>query len=262
MSTIVKIHEILELLSKNPKTGLSGKEISYFLKLPKSTCYRILSSLKECNYITQRSPSKLYFLGNAHLKYADIVLDGLDDVAACLPYLEVLHQHTSQTTLYAQLSGYKCIDMIVCGKINVKASMARGQALPLHATAAGKIMLAFLPEEVRGNLLEQNELEAYSKFTITDKNNLKYALEQISSEGVSFSFQELNEGINALATPIFNRSNEIHGALQVVGPSDVLTKNQLTKYSNHFLKASMEVTAMLGGTFPAGVLKNHKIMQA
>ena len=144
MSTIVKIHEILELLSKNPKTGLSGKEISYFLKLPKSTCYRILSSLKECNYVTQRGPSKLYFLGNAHLKYADIVLDGLDDVAVCLPYLEELHQYTDQTTFYAKFSGSECIDMIVCGHINVEASIARGQSLPFHATAAGKIMLSFL----------------------------------------------------------------------------------------------------------------------
>jgi len=43
-----------------------------------------------------------------------------------------------------------------------------------------------------------------------------------------------------LATPVFNRRNEIHGALQVVGSSDILTKNQLNKYLTHFLKASME----------------------
>lgn len=260
MSTIVKIHEILELLSRNPKTGLSGKEISFFLKLPKSTCYRILSSLKECDYITQRGPSKLYFLGNAHLKYADIVLDGLDDVTACLPYLEELHQYTNQTTFYAKLSGIECIDMIVCGKINVEASIARGQALPLHATAAGKIMLAFLPAETRDKLIGQKELKMYSKFTITNKNTLGAELRRIYNEGVSFSFQELNEGINALAVPVFNERNEIHGALQVVGPADILTGEQLNAYSKHFLESGTEVTSMLGGTFPARILKYHDMI--
>ena len=259
MSTIVKIHEILELLSRNPKTSLSGKEISYFLKLPKSTCYRILSSLKECNYVTQRGSFKLYFLGNAHLKYADIVLDGLDDVAVCLPHLEELHRHTDQTTFYAKLSGSECTDMIVCGQINVEASIARGQALPLHATAAGKIMLAFLPEEIRDKLIGQEDLEAHSKFTITDRDILNSELKHIYKRGFSCSFQELNEGINALATPVFNRRNEIHGALQVVGSSDILTKNQLNEYSIHFLKASMEVTTMLGGTFPGRILEYYKI---
>ncbi len=260
MSTIIKIHEILELLSENPKTGLSSKEISYFLKLPKSTCYRILSSLKECDYITQRGSNKLYFLGNAHLKYADIVLDGLDDVSICLPYLEELHQHTEQTTFYAKLSGSECIDMIVCGQINVEASIARGQALPLHATAAGKVFLSFLPEEIRENLMGRYELVAHSKFTITNKNTLKCELKHIYNEGVAFSFQELNEGINALATPVFNRYNKIHGALQVVGPSDLLTKRQLHEYVTHFLKASVEVTTMLKGTFPSRILEYHKII--
>ena len=101
---------------------------------------------------------------------------------------------------------------------------------------------------------------AHSKFTITNKSTLRCELKHIYNEGVAFSFQELNEGINALATPVFDRNNKIYGALQVVGPSDPLTKRQLHEYIKHFLKASMEVTTMLGGTFPERILKYNKLI--
>ncbi|MQY77239.1 MAG: winged helix-turn-helix transcriptional regulator [Spirochaeta sp.] len=87
MASIAKIHRILELLRHNCRKGMSNKEISKALGIPPSTCYRILAALKKYDYVCRRRPDMRYYLGYAHLRLAESVIEGMDEAAISLPYL-------------------------------------------------------------------------------------------------------------------------------------------------------------------------------
>jgi IclR family KDG regulon transcriptional repressor len=252
--SLEKIHAILELLRENSRQGLTNKEISRALKLPPSTCYRILAALKRHDYVYQRKPDLRYFLGFAHLRFAESVLEGTDEAAVCLPYLEELHRRTEETTFFARFNGTICIAMVMCGHINTRISVGRGEIMPLYCSAVGKAVLAFLPEKTRKNLLESLEPVPHTSYTIVDKERLAAELVSVNACGVGYCLQEFHNGINALGTPIFGRMDQVVGALGLVGTSVDLDNEQLAEYAQLFLEASSDVTAVLGGRFPERLL--------
>ncbi|MEW5814646.1 MAG: IclR family transcriptional regulator [Spirochaetota bacterium] len=258
MPSIEKIHKILELLKINYRTGMTNKEISDQLKIPPSTCYRILASLRKYDYVYQRRPDMHYFLGFAHLRYAESVLESIDIAEICLPYLEELHNETEETTFFALWSGKHCVAMEICGHINTRVAVGRGEIMPLYCSAAGKAVLAFLPNTERQNLLKSLELYPHTSKTITDLEKLEKELEEIRRTGVSYNEQEFHNGINALATPIFGRQNRVLGSIVAVGISVDLDREQMEEYAELFLEASASISFRMGGEFPKNILDSHR----
>ncbi|RKX75777.1 MAG: hypothetical protein DRP87_13750 [Spirochaetes bacterium] len=258
MPSIDKIHSILELLRKYYKTGLTNKEISSALNIPPSTCYRILASLKKYDYIYQRKSDMRYFLGFAHLRFAESVIESVDAAAICLPYLEDLHRETEETVFFALYNGKQCVAMEVCGYINTRISVGRGEIMPMHCASSGKAVLAFLPEREKKRYIYESELKAYTKNTIIDPARLEENIKEIYRTGVAYNFQEFNNGINAMSTPIFDSQNRVIGALTVVGTSVDLDEQQMKEYSEQFLEASIEISNKLGAEFPPWIIENLK----
>lgn len=249
MPSVEKVFTILELLRKNFRTGLTNKEISEALDIPTSTCYRILASLKKHDLVYQRKPDLHYFLGFAHLRYAEAVIEGMDISAICLPYLEDIHTETEETTFFTLLSGHHCVVMEMCGLTNVRIAVGLGEIMPLHCSAAGKAVLAFLNEREQERILSALELDKYTDKTITDVQALRSELKKIRESGISQCVQEFHKGINAIAVPVFN-SNRIFGSLALVGTSVDLDDSQMQEYGALLLSAGSEITEKLGGTYP------------
>jgi len=250
MPSIGKIHSILELLRENYKTGLTNKEISITLKIPQSTCYRILATLKEYDYIQQKPNDLGYILGFTHLRFAQALTEGMDETAVIDPYLENLHQATERTTLFTRWSGQHCVAMEVRGSVNTRISVGVGEIMPLHCSAAGKAIMAFIPEKQREKLISQLDLGRKTPATICDMNVLKKNLLSIRETGTSYNLGEINQGINSMATPLFNRNNQVFGALVLVGTSQDLPLETLRSYSGLFHNTGRQITRNLGGQYP------------
>jgi DNA-binding IclR family transcriptional regulator len=229
---------------------LTNKQISEALNIPSSTCYRILSSLKKIDLVYQRKPDLHYFLGFAHLRYAEAVIEGMDISTISLPYLEDLHAETEETTFLTLFSDTHCVVMDMCGYTNVRIAVGRGEILPLYCSAAGKAVLAFLPKRERETILKKIERKQLTPHTITDLYKLNENLDQIRKTGVSYCIQEFHNGINALATPLFNSLSRVVGTLDVVGTSVDMDLGQMKEYGEAFLEASIEITERMGGKFP------------
>lgn len=250
MPSVDKIHKILELLRANYRIGLTNKEISETLKIPASTCYRILSALKKHDMVYQRKPDLHFFLGFAHLRYAEAVIEGMDISTICLPYLEDIHAETEETTFFAILSGEHCVVMEVCGFTNVGVSVGLGEVMPLHCSATGKAILAFLHSREQERFLKALSLKKYTDTTLTTIDLLKQNLQEISVRGFSFCNQEFHKGINAIAVPVFNNNNRIFGSLAMVGTSIDIDYNDIDEYSDILLSAGIEITEKIGGHYP------------
>lgn len=250
MGTIEKTYRIQELLTHHNRYGLTRREISRELGLPKSTCYRLLNELTSYGYVRRNGKTGRYNLGYQHLRYADYILERMEEARVCFPYLEDLHLKTQETAFYAKLSDTVCTDVVLCGFTNTEVSIARGHELPLHASAAGKVILSFLNAAERNMILGDESLSQLTAHTITDREELEEEFSRFHVTGRGFSMEEMNEGINALATPVFARGKGVVGAISLVGWSKNLDKNTLDAYADEFLVSSRKISQKLGGTFP------------
>ena len=258
MPSVDKIHRILEALRRHYKTGLTNKEISGEIGIPPSTSYRILAALRKHDYVRQNKKDARYYLGFTHLRLAEAVVEGLDLSAICLPYLEELHGQTEETTFFALFNGQTCVTMETCGQVDTRVAVGRGELMPLHASAAGKAVLAFLPRKEEERILQGLALEPYTPHTLRSATALRKDLAEIRKLGIATNLQEFHNGINALAAPIFNSEGRPVGSIALVGTSIDLDPAQLDEYAPLFVEAAAEVTERIGGAYPPQVLEYWK----
>ena len=250
MSSIDKIHSIFELLQKHFKTGLTNQEISVRLRLPPSTCYRILAYLKKYGYVHHRHEDNRYFLGFHLLRLAESVVEGTDAAEICLPFLEDLHYETEETSFFTLRSGSYCVAIEICGHINTRINVGRGEIMPMYCAASGKAVLAFLPERERARIMDELDFKPYTPYTNTNPDNLEQELKEIYNTGAAYNIQGLHRGFSAVATPVFNNRNDVIGSIALVGASVDLDREQLEEYAGLLVDASSNITSKLGGTFP------------
>jgi DNA-binding IclR family transcriptional regulator len=258
MPSVEKIHRILEALRRHYKTGLTNKEISREVNIPPSTSYRILAALRKHDYVRQNRKDARYFLGFTHLRLAEAVVEGLDLSAICLPYLEELHNQTEETTFFALFNGQHCITMETCGQVDTRVAVGRGELMPMHASAAGKAVLAFLPLREAERLLQGRKLERFTPHTLRSAGALRRELEEIRKTGLAANRQEFHNGINALAAPIFSSEGRPAGSIALVGTSIDLDPAQLDEYAPLFIEAAAGITERIGGAYPPEVLEHWK----
>jgi IclR family KDG regulon transcriptional repressor len=260
MPSVSKIHRILELLRIHHRTGLTNREISKTLNIPPSTCYRILADLKKYDYVTQKKSDLRYTLGFAHMRFAESIRESMDVVTLSAPYLELLHNETDETTFVALFNRSYCVIMEVYGNTNTRIAVGRGEVLPLYASAAGKAVLAFLPERERRAIIDKITLNQYTENTIIDPADLEKNLDEIRREGISYNSQEFHNAINALATPVFGHGDRVIGAIALVGFSIDLDREQMREFGAQFLEASKDLSRKMGGHFPHGVDLSREYM--
>ncbi len=93
----------------------------------------------------------------------------------------------------------------------------KGTRLPAHATALGKVLLAFAPPQVVETLIMQG-LFPYTSHTLTSPQVFRRALAGIRAcGGIATSRNELETGVTSLAVPIRDRSEHVVAALELTG---------------------------------------------
>jgi len=97
-----------------------------------------------------------------------------------------------------------------------------GRHNPLHATAMGKLLLAFLPDDERARYLEQLPLPGYTPRTITDAQSLQAELDRIRQRGWSVELEELALGRGCVAGPIRDKRGTVTAAISISGPISTL----------------------------------------
>jgi DNA-binding IclR family transcriptional regulator len=100
------------------------------------------------------------------------------------------------------------------------ASSLISKRLPLHCTACGKILLAYMSEQDRKSFYSRNALKAYTKNTVTDVMQLERELEGIRREGVAYDREDYKPGLWAIAVPIYDAADRIIASASVIVPQE------------------------------------------
>jgi DNA-binding IclR family transcriptional regulator len=120
-----------------------------------------------------------------------------------------------------------------------------GRRTPVHCTASGKVILAFGPTVVRERLLSR-PLEATTAHTIVDRNQLEQQLAAAVDAGFARTFQELEMGLNAIASPVFSAHGDVVAAIDVSGPAHRLGEGDRPELVELTRDAAADLSRRLG----------------
>ncbi|HEY3764930.1 MAG TPA: IclR family transcriptional regulator C-terminal domain-containing protein, partial [Gaiellales bacterium] len=119
-----------------------------------------------------------------------------------------------------------------------------GRQLPLHATSAGKVFLAWLPSEERDAVLP-SVLERYTEHTVTDRDRLFATLPDVRRDGYGVCLGEFEEFSNGVSAAVLDHRARPAVILNVWGPSQRLTERRLGTLGRMALRAAHEISLAL-----------------
>jgi DNA-binding IclR family transcriptional regulator len=105
---------------------------------------------------------------------------------------------------------------VIQGRSIVNLGTQPGSVFDLHATAHGKTALAFGPEDLMRRCLSR-PLNRWTPQTLCTRAALERAVAQIRSRGWATAPDQMVQGINGLAAPVFNHAGRYVGAIAIAG---------------------------------------------
>jgi IclR family KDG regulon transcriptional repressor len=216
IQSVVITGQIIEALAAAGQpmrlTALAGQ-----LGEPKAKMHRHLSTLKHLGFVDQDAKTETYRLGLKLVYIGQSAIDQFDLRRLAEPYMSRLRDLTRQTVvLSTPASGDAIINAVVESPNLVTISVRLGYRLPAHASAQGRLNLAFAPLAVQQRILAR-KLQAFTPRTMVDPAKLRERLTQIRQQLFDVSMDETLLGISAVAAPILNFDNELVGAIAIVG---------------------------------------------
>jgi DNA-binding IclR family transcriptional regulator len=234
----------MEFLARRGWSGVT--EVSRELDIHKSTAYRLLTTLRDRGLVEQDAGTEKYRLGFGMVLLARAASADLDILRCARPVCELLSERTKETVTIAVLEGD---DAVIIHQSLSRASALNvdwtGRHTPLHATAAGKIFLLYMPEDQLLRILER-PLERFTEHTIVDPVSLRDHINEIQDAGYAYTVEELETGLNAVGAPIRSSDGAVVGAVSVSGPAFRLSPAGLPEIGKLAKRAATEISRCLG----------------
>jgi IclR family transcriptional regulator, KDG regulon repressor len=128
----------------------------------------------------------------------------------------------------------------------IRHAISEGQRMDLHAGAAGKVILAYSPEEMVDIVLAKTGLPKRTAATIINKNRFLKELENVRGQEYAVSIGERAADVCALAAPVFEHGHELVGALCISGPINRFSPQIRKSYAELLLAAGRKLSRQLG----------------
>lgn len=225
--TIASSNTLLDIIEYVGDNGIVGvTEIADALDKPKSTIHPHLQTLKKRRFVV--SEEGKYRLGTRFLNVGGKVISQNDLYHVAKPEIEELAEETGESVqlgIEEHGTGYYLYQ--TRGPKAVRTDSVIGTERPLHVTAFGKVILAFLSEDRVQEIVEQHGLPKVTENSITEYDALLEELSLIRDRGVAFDESELIVGIQCVAAPIFDQDEEVIGAISVSGPRKRMSGTRL-----------------------------------
>lgn len=211
---------ILKELGSSPRLGVT--ELGERLGLAKATVYGLLRTLEAERLVERDAETGKYRLGAAMLQLGNAFLDNHDLRARSLLWAESLASRVVEAVRVGILNGRRVLIVHHAFRPDNSLQILEvGASIPWHACALGKAIAAYLEEEHRLELLEQDLARLTGK-TVCDPTVLARELAQVARRGVAVEDQEAIVGEAEIAAPVFNQVGIPVGAIGVAGPVERL----------------------------------------
>jgi IclR family acetate operon transcriptional repressor len=210
-SSITSLRKAFSLLNAIAASNqpLTIAAASAAAKISRPTGYRVVGALLAEGYLSQDAFGRLH-VGFAALPLAAKALDTSRLRMEALTALQDLSKSTGRRSNLGVLYRGRILHIVGAEKPSLPVRYARfGKIVPLHCSAMGKALLAYLPEERVKSLLQAQGMEALTRTTITSYRSLMKDLDKVRKNGFSVSNEEHVSGLFAVGAVVRDASGPV-----------------------------------------------------
>ncbi len=242
---VERVFDMLEFLISSGKPR-NVTEVSRALKIPKSSAFGILHTLRQRGYIEKLEDDR-YSLTMKLFSLGASMVDSLDQRQQVAP---LLRQLALETNITAHLAVLAADEAVYIDKAEapgaIRLTTYVGCRVPLHSTAMGKALLAWLPESEVDRIIRSRGLTAFTPHTISSPAALKAELMQVRSNGYAVSIEENEPGVCGIAGPVFDHTGHVAAAVNVGGTILHIKEKDLTFLGECVARTAAEMSRRLG----------------
>jgi DNA-binding IclR family transcriptional regulator len=248
-NSVLVLRKVALILDRLAEEGeISAARLADLTGEPRSTVYRLLTSMQALEYVEPGTRRGTYRLGLALLRLGTAVVSRFDERQAALPVMERVHEETGETVFLCIRRGHEavCIERID-GRWVRSMALRLGGALPLHVGAAPRALLAAEPRELwEAYVQQEGGLVAFTKRTPTSKRTLFRALESVRETGVSISDEDVVLGMAAVGAAIRDHRGAVCAALSISGPRPTILGEREARSVALIAEATAQISQALG----------------
>jgi IclR family acetate operon transcriptional repressor len=221
--------------------GTIAKELGFNL----STTHRIVRALVAENYLAQNQETERYYLGTGALLLGRAAhrTFNLDVVS---PVLHRLAATTGESVNLGVLSGDTAV---VVERIEssepLRFTQPPGTRVPLHASAMGKVLLAFNADAERRTLRGRPRLPALTPNSRVTADALRDDLESTRRRGWSVDDEESVVGVRCVGAPIRDGAGIATAAIAVQAPAVRMPDERFADLGPELARAAQEISGLL-----------------
>lgn len=249
------------VLFLNSKEELSLSEICNSTGLNKSTVSRLTSTLVEYDFLKQPEFRGRFSLGTIYLGFSGLIKSRIPLRKVAIPYLLKLSGRIGEAVVIAYGNGSQRVfsESYYDASVHTPLLIAPDEntAMPLHSTAIGKIMLAYMSDGEVEKYFNDNKLDKNTSNTIVDMKEFKSQLAIVRQQGVAYDFEEFQTGTRGVASGIRGDEGSLIGGIAVVAPAVRFPSNQLQDIANEVKSCANEISIAMGfrGNLPTIINK-------
>jgi len=235
---------VLELLSTRQEGG-SITEIAKELGLPKNSVFRIVRTLAANGYLDERGKSwrlspKILSLGYAAVQSTHLI-------GACMDEMRRLRDEINETIFVGALSEGRVVILEQLPSFQlVKFTIEIGHKVPIHASAPGKAILAFLPPAEQKDLLAHIAFTRFNDRTIPGMKAMVQEIEKIQAQGYALDLGEEVSEIWCAASPVFDYREYPIASVWLSGPEFRVSKMDLASVGCTVREHALRISKQFG----------------
>jgi IclR family acetate operon transcriptional repressor len=217
-----------------------------------STCHHLLATLVQRGFVTKAVARRGYALG-ARILYLSHVCLQVDLPRRAQPALDRINQATGETVQLAALQGDTLVNILkreARHAVRVGAGTI-GTADAAHATATGKAMLAWLPEDEIRRIVTAHGMTRFTPNTITDLAALTEELRLVRRHGCAMDREEFRPGVICVGAAIRDQSGAVVGSISASAPTMRASDQHLAQMREEVIAAARALSVELGAP-PSG----------
>ncbi len=254
---------LLHLFSESPR-GLTAKQVAALSRLPVSTVHRFLANLVTAGFLN-RDTEGTHHLGIVCFSIGQAAAGQLDIRRLSLPYLRELNQQTRETI---HLTVRHALSAVYVEKLDspepLRIYSRIGASVPLHCTAVGKVMLAYMPGDEQDRILPELDLKRRTPNSVGSLQELRTELLRVRKNGYGYDLEEHELHIRCVAAPIWDHTGSVQSSLSITAPAFRMPVARLRQLAPMIQAAGRKISAELGyqpavsPSPPTGAKRNGK----
>jgi len=201
-------------------------ELANRCSLSKSQVAKILSALVDSGLVAQDPQTRTYHVGQRSYLLGSRFTTHDALCQAATPVMRELLNRTGHSVRLSIPHGDQSLYLIgLEGPYFIDTGWHSGNCVPMGASSAGRVMMAFMPPAERERLLAM-PVPALTTDTLRDRTKIETVVKQARETGYAMQRNETSIGLGVISVPLFKADQQIVGALGTAFPAHFLQPNE------------------------------------